>query len=105
VLGSYDYKSPADVVATTRTYTDRHGNTSTMNTAGIGRRPDPAPDYPLREDPRQVDIVDAVAAYDRAVGDLRVRVRELVQQLAAGELRISASAPGGGDPAVWVVTR
>ena len=23
----------------------------------------------------------------------------------AGGLRISASAPGGGDPAVWVVTR
>jgi hypothetical protein len=27
--------------------------------------------------------VDAVAAYDRAAGDLRVRVSELVKQLAA----------------------
>jgi hypothetical protein len=25
--------------------------------------------------------------------------------IPAGGLRISASAPGGGDPAVWVVTR
>jgi hypothetical protein len=54
-----------------------------MNTVSIGRRPEPEPDYPLREDPRQVDIVDAVAAYDRAAADLRVRVSDLIKQLAA----------------------
>ena len=52
-----------------------------MRTASINAdrhrpEPEPEPDYPLREDPRQVDIVDAVAAYDRAAGDLRVRVSE-----------------------------
>ena len=75
-----DQQQPA-----TRTYTDKHGNTSTMRTSGINadRRRDPEPDYPLREDPRQVDIEDAVAAYDRADGDLRVRVSDLVEQLAA----------------------
>lgn len=66
----------------TRTYIDKHGNTSPMDTAGIGRI-DPEPDYPLREDLRQIDIVDAVEAYDRAAGDLRVRVSDLVKQLAA----------------------
>ena len=61
----------------TETYVDKHGNTSTMRTASINAdRRRPEPDYPLREDPRQVDIVDAVAAYDRAAGDLRVRVSE-----------------------------
>jgi hypothetical protein len=47
----------------TRTYTDRHGNTSTMRTASIGRRPDPEPppDYPIDADPRQLDIEDVLA--------------------------------------------
>ena len=41
-----------------------------MRTSGINadrrRDPEPEPDYPLCEDPRQLDIVDAAAAYDRA---------------------------------------
>jgi hypothetical protein len=45
-----------------RTYTDRHGNTTTMRTSGIGRRPEPEPDYPLDADPRQLDIEDAAQA-------------------------------------------
>ena len=66
-----------------RTFVDRHDNTNTMTTAGIGRRRDPEPDYPLHDDPRQIDIVDAVATYDRAAGELRVKVSELVGKLAA----------------------
>jgi hypothetical protein len=80
---------------------------STVARTGAAKRKSFVVQRPIEADPvdpRQVDIVDAVAAYDRAAGDLRVRVRELLQQLAAGELRISASAPGGGDPAVWIVT-
>jgi hypothetical protein len=50
--------SPAQSAGVSRTYTDRHGNTTTMRTGGLGRRlaPEPEPDYPLREDPRQLDI-------------------------------------------------
>ena len=67
---------------------ERNGTVYGQAVGGINadrRRPEPELDYPLREDPRQVDIVDAVDAYDRAAGDLRVRVRELVKQLAAAD--------------------
>ena len=73
----------------------RSGTVDEQATSGINadrRQPDPEPDYPLREDPRQVDIVDAVAAYDRAAGDLRVRVSELVKQLAAANWPIPEEA-------------
>ncbi|HEX8325116.1 MAG TPA: hypothetical protein VF595_14525 [Tepidisphaeraceae bacterium] len=48
----------------TRTFVDKQGNTNTMRTSGIGRRPEPEPDYSLREDPRQLDIEQV--AYDDA---------------------------------------
>jgi Helix-turn-helix domain len=47
-------------------------------------------------DPRQVDIVDTIVACDRAAGDLRVRVSELVKQLAGriGRRRRKRTPPG-----------
>jgi hypothetical protein len=83
---------------TTRTYIDRHGNTSTMRTAGIGRRPEPdlpsePPEgFPLREDPRQVDIEDMLRArgdlpaepafvYDAAAARFRGQLCELIETL------------------------
>jgi hypothetical protein len=49
----------------TRTYVDKHGNTSTMNTAGIGRRrePDPDAEYTIPDDPRQTDIEDVAPRF------------------------------------------
>jgi hypothetical protein len=54
----------------TRTYTDKHGNTSTMNTAGIGRprvNPDLDREYTFRDDPRQLHIptVSPSHVYDK----------------------------------------
>ena len=74
---------------------ERNGTVYEQATGGINadrRRPEPEPDYPLREDPRQIDIVDAVETYDRAAGELRVKVSDLVKQLAAANWPTPAEA-------------
>jgi hypothetical protein len=59
----------------TETYVDKHGNTSTMRTAGINsdrrRDPEPLPDYPIDDDPRQLDIVNAVAEPEPTPAEIR----------------------------------
>jgi hypothetical protein len=53
---------------TPRIYRDKHGNTSTMNTAGIGRgrEVDPDREYTIRDDPRQIDIEETLGGPKRA---------------------------------------
>jgi hypothetical protein len=105
---------------TTRTYVDKHGNTTTMRTNGIGRRPapEPTPDYPLHDDPRQLDIEDAAQAdaeevwqemhreeaaapqFDTRAADLRLRISELIRQfmyLPPPNVAAEAWMEGRGD--------
>jgi hypothetical protein len=64
-LSQSDTEAGAAYFSANRTYVDRHGNTSTMRTAGINadrRRPEMETEYPLNADPRQLDIEDAAQA-------------------------------------------